>query len=175
MSKLIKQMEMDALSGTFKDVRDLIMLSMSGLNATLDNQLRLGLRKKGIRLQVIKNSLAQKVFDKLGLKITKGWDGVTLLAWGGSSIAELSKEVEGFIKKNDKIFKVKNALADGREISFEQALKMPTRSEAIGRIVQLALSPASRLVSQILGPAASVASQIKSIAEKKEAAPAPAA
>ena len=45
MSKLIKQMEMDALSGTFKDVRDLIMLSMSGLNATVDNHLRLGLRK----------------------------------------------------------------------------------------------------------------------------------
>ena len=67
-------------------------------------------------------------------------------------------------------------LAEGQEISFAQALKMPTRAEAIGRVIQLALSPASRLVSQILGPASTVVGQIKSIGEKKdegaEAAPA---
>ena len=56
----------------------------------------------------------------------------------------------------------------GQEVSFAQALKMPTRVEAIGRVIQLALSPASRLVSQILGPASTLAGQIKSIGEKKE-------
>jgi len=167
MSKAIKQLEMDTLNRTFKDVRDMVLLSVSGLNATLDNQIRLGLRKKGIRLQVVKNSLAKRVFDGLGVKITKAWEGNTVVAWGGTSVADLAKEIESLAKKNDKAMKVKGAVTEGQEISFAQALKMPTRAEAIGRVIQLALSPASRLVSQILGPASTVAGQIKSMGEKK--------
>ncbi len=176
MSKVIKQMEMDALTQTFKDVRDMVLMSVTGLGSTADNQIRLGLRKKGIRFQVVKNSLAQRVFDGLGVKISKAWEGSTLVAWGGSSVAELSKEIDGLIRKYDKNFKVKTAVAEGLEITFAQALKMPTKAEAIGRVIQLALSPASNLVSQILGPASSLAGQVKSIGDKKEEpAPAPAA
>jgi large subunit ribosomal protein L10 len=170
MSKAIKQLEMDTLNRTFKDVRDMVFLSVSGLNATLDNQIRLGLRKKGIRLQVVKNSLAKRVFDGLGLKVTKAWEGNTVVAWGGTSVADLAKEIEGLAKKNDKAMKVKGAVAEGQEITFAEAVKRPTREQAIGRVISLALSPASRLVSQILGPASTVAGQIKSMGEKKEGA-----
>jgi large subunit ribosomal protein L10 len=172
MSKVIKQMEMDALKKTFEGVRDLVVMKVVGLNAIADNQVRLGLRKKGIRLHMVKNSLARRVFSDMGIDIA-GWEGATTVAWGGTSIAALSKEVESLTKKYDKFVKVKTAVADGQEVSFDLALKMPTREEAIGRVVSLALAPASRLVGQILGPAASVASQIKTISEKKEeAAPA---
>ena len=174
MSKIIKQMEMDALNATFKDVRDMVLMSVTGLNSIADNQIRLGLRKKGIRMQVVKNSLAQKVFDGLGLKIAKGWEGSTLVAWGAGSVAELSKEIEALRKKHEKNYTIKTAVAEGQEITFEAALKMPTRHEAIGRVIGLALAPASNLVSQILGPASSLSSQIKTISEKKEE-PAPAA
>ncbi|MBI3410743.1 MAG: 50S ribosomal protein L10 [Planctomycetes bacterium] len=168
MSKLIKQMQMDDLKKTFADVRELVFLNVVGLNATVENQVRLGLRKKGIRMQMVKNSLARRVLGELGLSAEKGWDGSTTLAWGGASIAELSKEIEGLAKKHEKFIKVKSAVSDGQEIAFEVALKMPTRLEAIGRVISLALAPASRLVGQILGPASSVASQIKTVGEKKE-------
>jgi ribosomal protein L10 len=67
---------------------------------------------------------------------------------------------------------VKGALADGQPVTFEQALKMPTRLEAIGRVVSLAMAPAARLVSQIKAPGANLASQIKSLSEKGEETPA---
>src|SRR5262245_32068054 len=86
MSKQIKQMEMDALNQTFKDVRDLVALNTIGLDCHVDNQIRLTLRKKNIRLQVVKNSLARKVFDGLGLRTTRFWDGPTTIAWGGNSL-----------------------------------------------------------------------------------------
>jgi large subunit ribosomal protein L10 len=173
MSKIIKQMEITTLKKTFEGVRDLVMVNIVGLNAIADNQARLGLRKKGIRLQRVKNSLARRVFTEMGIAANAGWEGSTTIAWGGTSIAALSKEVEALAKKHDKFVKVKMAVADGQEVPFDLALKMPTREEAIGRVVSLALAPASRLVGQILGPAASVASQIKTISEKKEeAAPA---
>lgn len=175
MSKVIKQMELSAMQKTFAGVRDAVLLKVVGLNAVADNQVRLGLRKKGIRLQMVKNSLARRVFSDMGFTIKTGWEGSTTLAWGGTSIAALSKEMEALAKKHEKFVKVKTALADGQEVTFELALKMPTREEAIGRVVSLMLAPAARLVSQLTGPAASVASQIKTLTEKKEeAAPAPA-
>jgi large subunit ribosomal protein L10 len=171
MSKQIKQMEMDALKKTFQGVRDMVLLTASGVNAQADNQLRQALRKKNIRLQVVKNSLTRRVFDELGMKIGT-WEGPTLLAWGAGSLAELSRELDALLKKNDKI-KPKTALAEGQEVPFQTALTMPTRAEAIGQVIGLALSPARRLVSQILAPGSQLLGQIKSLGEKQEeAAPA---
>jgi large subunit ribosomal protein L10 len=178
MSKVIKQMEMDALKNTFKDVRDLVVLTSTKLSCQGDYTLRASLRKKSIRVQMVKNSLAQRVFDELGMKVDQYWGGATLLAWGSTSLADLSKELEAFVKKNDKTLKVKGAIAEGQPVSFQAALKMPTRAEAAGRVVGLAMSPASRLLSQVAGPAATLASQLKTLSERKpeeEMAPAVAA
>lgn len=168
MSKAIKQMQMDSLKTTFDGVRDMVLLNVVGLNATTDNTIRLGLRKKGIRMQVVKNTLARRIFGDMGIQVAKGWEGSTTVAWGGTSIAELSKEIDEVVKKNDKAMKVKTAVADGQEVAFDIALKMPTRTEAIGRVVMLAMAPASRLVGQILGPAAQVVGQIKGIKDMKK-------
>jgi large subunit ribosomal protein L10 len=165
MSKPIKQMEMDALKKSFQGIQDLVFLSSSGINCQTDNQLRLALRKKNIHMQMVKNSLARRVFGDLGFKIDKYWEGPTTVAWGAGSVAELSRELETFIKKNDKM-KVKGVLAEGQEISFERALKMPTRVEAIGKVIAMALSPARRLMAQIIAPASTIAGQVKTLTER---------
>jgi large subunit ribosomal protein L10 len=184
MSKVIKQMEMASLKNTFQGVRDLVVLSVTGLSCQGDSSLRTALRKKKIRLQVIKNSLTRKVFDELGLKINADspyWAGPTTVAWGSDSISQLSKDLEAELKNaktaalyKDKV-KIKGAIADGLPVTFEQGKSMPTRLEAIAKIIGLALSPGARIAGQIRGPASRVASQIKTVSEKKpeaEAAPA---
>src|SRR5947207_581940 len=127
MSKKIKQLEMDSLKKTFEGVKDLVVLSATGVDCTTDNQLRLALRKKKIRVQMVKNSLTKRVFGDLGIKIDGIWEGPTLLAWGTDSIAELSKAIDEAARKNKKII-VKKAVAEGEEITFEAALKRPTRA-----------------------------------------------
>jgi large subunit ribosomal protein L10 len=171
MSKVIKQMQMDALKRDFNGVRDMVMLHIVGLDAIAENKMRLDLRKKGIRLQMVKNSLARRVFTDMGLKIDSVWEGSTTVAWGAGSVAELSKEIEGVVKKNDKKMKVKTAVADGNEVAFAAALKMPTRAEALGRVVMLALAPARRVAAQIVGPASQVCGQIKAIKDMKKDEP----
>ena len=179
MSKVIKQMEMDALKDAFKDVRDLVVLSIRGLSSTTDHQFRAALRKKNIRLHMVKNSLARRVFTQMGLNMGEIWAGPTTIAWGANSVAELSRTLDQALVRNDKFkdkVKVKTAIAEGEKVAFAQALTMPTRKEAIGEIVALILGPASSIASALTGPAAQVASQIQSIAEKKpEGEPAPAA
>lgn len=172
MSKVIKQMQMESLKANFKDARDMVFMNLAGLDAVSENKARLDLRKKGIRIYGVKNTLCRRVLGELGMKVEKPWSGSTAVAVGGTSIAELSKEIEAFAKKYDKKVKVKGAVADGTEVTFEQALKMPTKAEAIGRVIMLALSPARRIAGGLLGPAGIVSGQIKAVSEKKEEAPA---
>jgi large subunit ribosomal protein L10 len=176
MSKAIKQMQMDSLGTKLKDVRDMVFLNVVGLDGTTENKLRLDLRKKGVRLHQVKNTLARRVLGQLGMTLAQPWTGPTTIAWGLGSISELSQEMETVVKKNDKKITVKGVIADGSETTFVQALKMPTKAEALGRVVMLALSPAARISGGLKGPAGIVSGQIKSISEKKEeAAPAAAA
>jgi large subunit ribosomal protein L10 len=170
MSKAIKQMQMDSLKSEFKGIRDLVMLNIVGLNAIDENKIRLGLRKKGIRMHQVKNSLCKRVFGEMGLSVDGVWEGSTTVAWGAGSIKELSKELESFIKKHDKQIKVKTAIADGRPVPFATALKMPTRLEAIGEVIAMLLGPAQTLAAQLVGPASQLASQLQTISEKKEEA-----
>jgi large subunit ribosomal protein L10 len=179
MSKVIKQMQMDALKDTFKDVRDMVVLSVKGLSAQGETQFRAALRKKSVRLQMVKNSFTRRVFGELGFEVPEDspyWAGTTVLAWATNeniSVSELSKSIDGELKgpKTAPLYKervtVKGAIVDGRPMAYEQALKIPTRAEAIGRVVGLAMSAASRLVGQILGPAAGVAGQVKTKSEEK--------
>jgi large subunit ribosomal protein L10 len=177
MSKVIKQMQMDALKTTFKDVRDMVLLNVVGLDAITENKVRLDLRKKGIRLQMVKNSLARRVFGDLGLQFKSPWEGSTTVAWGGTSIAGLSKELDALIKKQPKQVKAKGAMADGEEIPFQTALTMPTREEAIGKLLGLALAAHGSLLAALKSPVGVLVGQVKSIEETKkdEAVPAPSA
>ena len=185
MSKVIKQMEMDSLRGSFQDVRDAVVLSIKGLNCQLEGALRATLRKKNIRIKMVKNSLTRRVFDDLGIRIgadSPMWIGPTAFAWGTNSVAELSRAIDDELKKSknaaaykDKV-NIKGALADGEVIRFEEALTRPTREEAIASIIVMILGPGSAIAGCLTGPISQVASQIQSISEKKEEeTPAPAA
>src|SRR5579872_5160989 len=161
MSKVIKQMESDALRDTFKGVRDAVVMSIQGLNCQLDGALRATLRKKNIRMKVVKNSLTRRVFDELGIRIgadSPVWAGPTTLAWGANSVAELSRAIDDELKKSkaapqykDKV-KIKGAIADGTVIGFDLALKMPTREEAIAQILGSILGPGSAIAGCLTGP-----------------------
>ena len=176
MSKIVKQMELDALAKTFHGVRDLVLLSSTKVGSLLDYNLRKQLRDKKIRVQMVKNTLARKVFENQGVKVdAKLWTGTTLVAWGADSIKDLSKAVDALLKeivkknpKDDKKLAVKTAVADGTPITLEVAMKMPTRLEAIGEIINMILGPASEIAACLTGPASEVAGQIATIADRKE-------
>jgi large subunit ribosomal protein L10 len=181
MSKLIKQMQMDALDKAFTGVRDLVVLSVKGLSSQAEHGLRMALRKKKVSLHVVKNSLARLVFQKMGLKAAddpKYWLGPTTLAWGTDSLGELSRAVDAELRnaKTAPVYKekvtVKGAIAEGQALDFDIAVKLPTRAEAIGSVLAAILGPAGAIAGCLTGPAAQIAGQVQAIAEKKEEAPA---
>jgi|ERR1051326_315256 large subunit ribosomal protein L10 len=186
MSKIVKQLEIDSLKQAFASVRDFVVLSISKMDAISENAFRRSLRKKQVRLHGVKNSLARRAFDDLGVKIpleSPYWTGPTQIAFGTSSLGELSRaldtELKDIVKKNAKLrdtVQIKGAISEGQQVTFDLALKMPTRQEAIGGVLAAILGPAAQIAGALVGPASQVAGQIKTISERKEeAAPAPAA
>lgn len=177
MSKLVKQMQMEALRRTLSGVQDMVLLNIQKLDARTTTQMRLDLRKKNIRLHMVKNTLAARVFKELGLEVPENcWVGPTIVAWGGQGIAQLAREIEQWAErirteKPHVIFEPKVAIVEKRSVSFEEAKRFPTREEALARLVGLILAPAAHLVAQLRGPAAHLAAQIKARAEQKESSP----
>jgi ribosomal protein L10 len=176
MSKQVKEMQMGVMRNAFEKVRDLVVLNAGGVTAQNDNTLRLALRKQKISMMMVKNSLARRVFGELGMKFDKVWEGPTILAWGKDSIAELSKALDEYLKKDayKEKLKVRTAIADGTLVPFETAKTLPTREEVLSEVLGLLLSPARQVAAQITGPANQVAGQLFALSEKKpdEAAPA---
>ncbi|HMP03070.1 MAG TPA: 50S ribosomal protein L10 [Gemmatales bacterium] len=173
MSKQIKQMEMAALASTLGEARDMVLLNLTGLPAQAENQMRLALRKKNIRMHHVKNSLAIKVLAEKGLT---GFDtyftGPTVLVWSTApdvAISTVSKEIDVFFQKHRTIksLAAKAAITDGAAVTFEDAKSLPTREEAIGAVVAALLGAGGNLVAALMGPGRKLAGAIKSIEDKQ--------
>jgi large subunit ribosomal protein L10 len=189
MSKVIKQMEMDAMKSTFGNVRDMVVLTTDKLSSQGEYTLRASLRKKGVRLKMVKNSLCRRVLKELKFNVpdkSDFWKKPTVLAWGGNSIAELSREVEAELKnpKNAGLYKekdkekvvIKGAIADGTPVPFDVAIKMPTREELISQIIGMFTSPGSAIAGVLVGVGNQIAGQVDAHSEnlkKAEAGAAP--
>ena len=168
MSKLVKKMVQDDLRSSLAGVTDLLVVSVNGLDGIQSNTMRLALRQKNIRVQVVKNSLAKRVFDDLGLTPAAQFlDGPSAIAWGGPSIVELTKEITEWAGKL-KLLKVKGGATSGVSLTPEQVTalsRLPAREELLARVVMLALSPASRVAGLVNSPAGRIVNQIKTKAE----------
>lgn len=175
MSKYVKELMMDQLRSDLDGTTSVLLLDFKGLDAITENQLRLDLRKKKIRIRALKNSLARKVFSEMGLEgMDRYLEGPSVAAWGGGGVAELAKEITAQLKKLKKP-KIKGGAVDGVVIGPEKVeviTKLPSREELIGRVVQLALSPVQRVVALANAPASGLLGQLKTLAEGGEAAPA---
>ena len=172
MSKYVKELMMDQLRRDFDETRSVLLLDLGGLDAISETQLRHDLRKKSIRIKVLKNTLAGRIFDEIGLGGLKRYlEGPSVAAWGGDGVAELAKEISSQVKKLQKPT-IKGGAVDGEVIGPDQVeviTKLPSREELIARVVSLALSPVRNVVTLANSPASRLAGQLQAIAEAEGA------
>ncbi len=179
MSKVVKGMVIDDVARRVGDVRDMLVIDVSQLDALSVNMWRLDLRKKDITALTVRNSLARKALSRNGVV---GLDdvlvGPSTLVFGGRDVVELAKEIVGAAKKNDKI-QVKGGTVEGGTLDaagVESLSKSPSREDLLAKIASQLLAPGANLAAAMLGPGSTVASQLKSIHEKEggdaDAAPA---
>jgi large subunit ribosomal protein L10 len=171
MSKYVKELMMDQLRSDLGDNRSILILDLKDLDAQAEYQLRRDLRKKGIRLRVLKNSLARRVFADLGMDgLGQYLTGASVAAWGGEGVAELAKEISQQVKTLKKPV-IKGGAVDGVVVGPEQVediTKLPSREVLIGQVLSLLLGPAREALALIGSPASTLIGQLEAFVEKQQ-------
>jgi large subunit ribosomal protein L10 len=172
MSKPVKEMIIADYQQRFDDVEDALVVDIRGIDANENNDLRLDLQTKDIRITVIKNSLARKAFADTALEaLAPVLDGPSALAYGPNSVVDIARELVSWAKKLENL-DLKGATLDGMLYEGAAGVKklseMPTREEAQARVIQLVLSPAGNIVGAATNPGAKLLGIIKEIQERLE-------
>jgi large subunit ribosomal protein L10 len=171
MSKYVKEIMMDQLRSDLDGSKSLLILDLKGLDANAEHDLRRDLRKKSIRLRVLKNSLARRVFSEMGMEgLAPYLKGPSVIAWGGDGIAELAKEISSQVKKLKKP-EIKGGAVDGVVVGpnqVEDITKLPSREVLISQVFSLLLGPARTAVSLLGSPASTLVGQLEALAKRQE-------
>jgi large subunit ribosomal protein L10 len=181
MSKKVKSLIEKELTTKFSPLDGVAVISPQGIGGTKTNQLRRRLLTKGVKMTVVKNTLARRAASTTKLKgFEQLLSGPSAVIYGKSSIASIARMLVDE-KKNDEKLELRGVFFDGEvyegEKGVERVSKLPTREEAIATIVACVLSPGRKLLGAVKGPSGKVAGVLKAIEEKAEkgAAAAPAA
>jgi large subunit ribosomal protein L10 len=185
MSKYVKNLIMKELSSRLKDVDSVAVINPRGIDATKNNQMRRKLRESGLKMMVVKNSLAKRTLADGKLKGFEALlDGPSAVIYGKVSAAAVARLLLEQKKTIEKL-ELRGVFFDGEVYVGEKGVKqisaMPTREEAIASVVAAVLSPGRKLGGILKGPVGKLAAILKTIEERakekeaKEAAATPAA
>jgi large subunit ribosomal protein L10 len=172
MSKYVKGLLEKQLERKFTDVTDFVVFDFKGIGGTDNNEMRGILKEKGMGILLVKNAMMRRALESLDRSDagTLFLEGPTAIAFGGDSVVDIAKEMEGWVKKFE-LVNFKGAFVDGTVVDAAGAkglAKMKSRVELQGEVVLIAQSPGSNLAGAIIGPAGAIAGCIKSLVEKLE-------
>ena len=176
MSKPVKQLVQNELLRRFEGIESLAVVGFTGLDAVTTHTVRGRLLEKGIRMMVVKNSIARQAFKKLGMeKACDMLEGPCAVAFGTDPKIGVVTVVRTLLEigKEAPHLTVKAALLEGLIFSqdrIDELSKYPTRDEALGQLAAILLAPGRKLAACIIGPGGKVASILKTIEEKRKEA-----
>ena len=171
MSKVVKRLMIDTICAELAGARDLLVLNTSKLGSVKDGALRTTLRKKGIKILQVKNTLVRVALRETGAgNVDALLTGPTVVVWGGEDVVALSREIVK-IAGVYKDLEIRGGTVDGQSLTAEGVTdlsKSMGRPELLAKIAGLILSPGARLAGALLGAGGVLAGQLKTITEKAE-------
>jgi len=173
MSKFVKNLIIDDLRKRLDHVNDALLVTVEGVEANANHRLRSELQSKGIKLLVVKNSLAARATE--GMPLADAFNDLTgsaAIVWGGEDIVSLAKEIVRFTKDAQfEPFRARGGVMDGEVLTSEdvdRVSKWPSRQEQLSIVSGQILSAGSTLCGQLNSSGGALASQIQQKAEGDE-------
>jgi large subunit ribosomal protein L10 len=153
----------EALSVVAVDYRGLTVSEMTAL--------RKEARRADVHLQVVRNTLARRAFkDTAYACLSDSLTGPVLLAFAKNEPSAAARLVRDFAKTNEKL-KVKALSLEGTFYSgqhLESIAKLPTRLEAIAKLVGILQAPVAKFVRTLAEPSAKFVRCLSAVREQKQ-------
>ena len=149
----------------------MLVIDSSRLDAITSNRFRLALQERNITALTVKNSLARKALNNVGVSaLDPMLEGPSTLVWGSEDTVALSKEITRWAKELRQL-EIKGGSFEGETLdadAIDELSRCPSREELISMIVGQVLAPGSQLAAQLNGPGGQLVGQIRSISEEEE-------
>lgn len=128
----------DRLHQQLAEAEIAVVVDYKGLDVEKMTRLRAELRKEGIHIEVIKNTLLRRASQDTGVQCLEAFmTGPNALVLSSTDPVAPAKILVNFAKDNDKL-EIKAGALNGRLLDAEelkQLAKMPSRDELIGKFV----------------------------------------
>jgi large subunit ribosomal protein L10 len=133
LNKAQKQDFVNDLSEGVKGAQAFALMSFNKLNAEQFASFRLGLAKKDVKIRVVKNTLAKRVFDGTAYKeLSSQFQGPVLIAYSTKDPVMAAKAIMEWTGKENFDVKVKGGVALGEvmnETKLKALSKLPGKNE----------------------------------------------
>lgn len=136
----------EQLESQFKEAAGIVICDFKGLSVKKIEVLRDAAREQNVKVQVVKNTLANIALKKAGKEGLEFKD-TNIFIWSEDQLA-VTKVVTKFEEKND-LFKIKTAFIDGEVVDVDKVRalsKMPSREELIAMLLQVWNAPLQNFV-----------------------------
>jgi len=184
MSKPVKNLITKEITDRLKDIDGVGVINPRGIDANKNHGIRRRLHEKGLKMMVVRNTLARRAVGDGKLKgFDKLLEGPSAVIYGKASISTIARALLDERKADEKL-ELRGIFFDGElytgDKGVEQVSKLPTREEAIANILASVLGPGRKLAAALKGPGSKLGSILKTVEDKAKekegaAAAAPAA
>lgn len=169
MSKVLRRRMVDELAKKYQGVTNFVLVDYRGMTGRQSVELRRDLREAGVRLNVLKNSVAVHTLAKLGVKgLGEKMLGMNALVYGPDPVA-MAKKLVAFRDKAQKPV-IKGALVDGQLFDakgVEALSKLPGRLELLSQLLGTLQGVTAQFVSTLNEIPRKFLGTLKAIEEKQ--------
>lgn len=149
-----------------------VVAEYRGLTVHEMTQLRKDARKVGVSLRVVKNTLTKRAVTGTPFEcINEALCGPVFVAFATEAPGDAARLLRDFAKDNEKLvvkaLAVSGVLYDASHL--EAIAKLPTRTEALTKLVCVIKAPVEKFVRTLAEPHAKLVRTISAVAEKKKA------
>jgi len=171
MSKKIKNLIEKELGGQFEGLEGVAVINPR-LDGNKSNKLRKTLHGKGLKMMVVKNTLARRAADSTKIKgFDKLLDGPSAVIYGEGGLPNIARLLLAE-KKDEPTLELRGIFFDGEAYAGEDGVtkvsNFPTREEAIAGIVGALLGAGGGLVAALQGPGGAIGGILSAIEEKQK-------
>ncbi len=170
MSRKLKQMIETELKDRYGGVREAVVVNAVGLTGIDANLLRRQLRAKKYEMHVVTNRLFRRSSAGTPMaSLAKAMSGPCAIVTGGGTAVEIAKELLKIAETFPKL-ELKIGLVEGIDepMAVGDVAKLRTRTEVIGDVAAMAISPGKKLAGAVRGPGGGLAACLKALIGKLE-------